>query len=370
MLPPRSPQQWRLRGHIRPGTAWAWTTGRAATSCMHRRSGRPTLARSGEVGHGRTVQSAHVRARRGDRRWLTLALIGGAVVGPADAVARRGDAPLGTAGIARAVAPPSSPAAAPGSSRARPTWPCTATPAPAPSASSASRAPPPRSSAPRRWPPPTDRTPKRRVVPALEIIATIASRSAGGDGDYSAESSVAKLRPLVDAAGRAGTYVVLDLQPGRSTFLSQAKRYRELLLEPHVGLALDPEWRLKPGQRHLKQVGSVTASEINDVSAVAGRPHPRRRPAAEDAAAAPVPDVDDHQPVVAGHLPRRARAGDPDGRTGHPSPPSARPGGRCARAPPRGSCSAGRTSSTRTARCSAPRPPWRSAPEPRWVSFQ
>jgi hypothetical protein len=106
---------------------------------------------------------------------------------------------------------------------------------------------------------------ERRVVPALEIIATVASRSAGADGDYSAESSVAKLRPLVDAAGRAGTYVVLDLQPGRSTFLSQAKRYRELLLEPHVGLALDPEWRLKPGQRHLKQIGSVKASEINDV---------------------------------------------------------------------------------------------------------
>ena len=105
----------------------------------------------------------------------------------------------------------------------------------------------------------------RSVVPALEIIATIASRSAGSDGDFSAESSVAKLRPLVDAAGRAGTYVVLDLQPGRSTFLSQAKRYRELLLEPHVGLALDPEWRLKRGQRHLKQIGSVRASEINDV---------------------------------------------------------------------------------------------------------
>jgi hypothetical protein len=108
---------------------------------------------------------------------------------------------------------------------------------------------------------------KRTVVPALEIIATVASASAGSDGDYSAESSVAKLRPLVDAAGRAGVYVVLDLQPGRSTFLSQAKRYRSLLLEPHVGLALDPEWRLKPGQKHLRQIGSVRASEINAVSA-------------------------------------------------------------------------------------------------------
>jgi hypothetical protein len=107
----------------------------------------------------------------------------------------------------------------------------------------------------------------RQVVPALEIIATVASGSAGRDGDYSAEASVAKLRPLVEAAGRDGVYVVLDLQPGRTDFLTQAKRYTALLRMPHVGLALDPEWRLKPNQRHLRQIGSVRASEINRVSA-------------------------------------------------------------------------------------------------------
>ncbi|MGB7982241.1 MAG: hypothetical protein WCF36_15785 [Candidatus Nanopelagicales bacterium] len=106
----------------------------------------------------------------------------------------------------------------------------------------------------------------RTVVPALEIIATIASASAGRDGDYSAESSIEKLAPLVTAARRNGVYVVLDLQPGRTDFLTQAKRYRSLLKQPHVGLALDPEWRLKPGQRHLRQIGSVDAREINRVA--------------------------------------------------------------------------------------------------------
>lgn len=105
----------------------------------------------------------------------------------------------------------------------------------------------------------------RTVVPALEIIATVASRGAGKDGNYSAESSVASLRPLVTAARKAGVHVVLDLQPGRSSFLTQAKRYRSLLVQPHVSLALDPEWRLKPGQVHLRQVGSVDAKEINRV---------------------------------------------------------------------------------------------------------
>lgn len=104
------------------------------------------------------------------------------------------------------------------------------------------------------------------IWPAFEIIATIASASPTPDGNYSRELGVAELQPWVDAAKAAGIYVILDLQPGRTDFLTQAKQYEPLLREPHVGLALDPEWRLTPGQVHLKQIGSVSAAEINTVS--------------------------------------------------------------------------------------------------------
>ena len=60
-------------------------------------------------------------------------------------------------------------------------------------------------------------------------------------------------------------YVVLDLQPGREDFLTQAKQYEELLKLPFVGLALDPEWRLASDQVHLNQVGQVNAAEVNTV---------------------------------------------------------------------------------------------------------
>jgi hypothetical protein len=103
------------------------------------------------------------------------------------------------------------------------------------------------------------------VVPAFEIIATVASSSAGDDGDYSAEADPEFLRPWVEAAGRAGMYVVLDLQPGRTDFVSQAEQYRSLLELPHVGLALDPEWRLGPDEVHLTQIGSVGLDEVNQV---------------------------------------------------------------------------------------------------------
>ena len=104
------------------------------------------------------------------------------------------------------------------------------------------------------------------ILPTFEIIATVASASAGADGDYSRMTDHEAIRPWIEVAAANGVYVVLDLQPGRSDFLSQAKHYEEFLRLPHVGLALDPEWRLKPDQVHLRQVGTVDAAEINRVA--------------------------------------------------------------------------------------------------------
>ena len=106
-----------------------------------------------------------------------------------------------------------------------------------------------------------------RVVPAFELIATVASGSAGGDGRYSNRTPVRDLEPWVEAAGEAGIYVVLDLQPGRASFPDQARVYESLLREPHVGLALDPEWRLGPDEKPLQQIGHVDIDEVNETGA-------------------------------------------------------------------------------------------------------
>lgn len=101
------------------------------------------------------------------------------------------------------------------------------------------------------------------VIPMFELIATVAAGSAGPDGDYSSEVPAETLQPWIDAAREAGVYVVIDLQPGRTDFLTQAKRYESVLAQPGVGLALDPEWRLGPDQVPLKQIGSVSAAEVD-----------------------------------------------------------------------------------------------------------
>lgn len=104
------------------------------------------------------------------------------------------------------------------------------------------------------------------VVPAFEIIATVATAGPGPSGMYSHVISPEALRPWVEAAAKAGLYVTLDLQPGRSSLLAQAKIYQSLLELPDVGLALDPEWKLQPGQLPLHQIGSVSIAEVNSVA--------------------------------------------------------------------------------------------------------
>jgi hypothetical protein len=111
------------------------------------------------------------------------------------------------------------------------------------------------------------RTGKRKVQIAYELIATVAQAGPGPDRDYSKPIDPAKITRYVDAAREHKVLVVLDVQPGRSDFLSQVRALRPFLEQPHVGLALDPEWRMGPKEVPGKTIGSVTAAEVNEVSA-------------------------------------------------------------------------------------------------------
>jgi hypothetical protein len=101
------------------------------------------------------------------------------------------------------------------------------------------------------------------ALPTMEIIATVASGSPTPNGNYSKSISSSELKTWVSSAQQNGVYVILDLQPGRNNFLTQARQYQSLLQYPYVGLALDPEWRLSSTERPLEQIGTVSISEIN-----------------------------------------------------------------------------------------------------------
>lgn len=103
------------------------------------------------------------------------------------------------------------------------------------------------------------------VIPAFEIIASVAQASPGERGDFTEAAPVDVLLPYVDAMTEAGGYVIIDLQPGSADFLDQAKFYEELLKRPNVGLALDAEWKMQPGEVPATRVGHVEIEEVNRV---------------------------------------------------------------------------------------------------------
>jgi hypothetical protein len=94
----------------------------------------------------------------------------------------------------------------------------------------------------------------------------VATASPGPSGLYRAQSSDAHVQRYLDAARRHGLLLILDIQPGRSDFLTEAKRYERFLREPDVHLALDPEWRVGPTSVPGQVVGQVSAAEVNSVA--------------------------------------------------------------------------------------------------------
>jgi hypothetical protein len=105
----------------------------------------------------------------------------------------------------------------------------------------------------------------RPVLPAMELIATIANAHPGADGLYRARQEHSVIRRYLRAARRAKALLVLDVQPGHADFMDEVRRLDRYLREPDVGLALDPEWHT-PGAQPGTVIGSVTAEKINEVS--------------------------------------------------------------------------------------------------------
>ncbi|MCW2605595.1 MAG: hypothetical protein JWO60_288 [Frankiales bacterium] len=106
----------------------------------------------------------------------------------------------------------------------------------------------------------------RPVLPAFELITTVAASGPGPDGLYSTSLPLEEVMRYVKVAAQNKMLVILDFQPGRASFLDQVKRYEQALLEPNVGVALDPEWKLTATQKPLRQIGTSTAKPLNDVS--------------------------------------------------------------------------------------------------------
>lgn len=106
----------------------------------------------------------------------------------------------------------------------------------------------------------------RKAMPVMELIATTVHPVPGKDGMFRTRLDDDKIQQWLDTARRHGAILLLNIQPGRASFLDEAKAYEKFLSEPDVGLALDPEWAVKAGQIPGRVFGSTTGAELDEVA--------------------------------------------------------------------------------------------------------
>lgn len=98
---------------------------------------------------------------------------------------------------------------------------------------------------------------------AIHMVVTVAQAGPGADGLYRARMPASLIRQYVDLAAQNSLLFVADVQVGRSTVKAEVPVLGAFLQEPHVHLALDPEFDMWGSQVPGVQLGHMTADEIN-----------------------------------------------------------------------------------------------------------
>lgn len=101
------------------------------------------------------------------------------------------------------------------------------------------------------------------VMPALELVATVASPTPGEGGRYSTRMPASLIEKVLGWSHSRGWLTILDIQVGRSTVKAETEHLLPYLRRPDVHLALDPEFQMPKGIRPGKRIGSSDAEDVN-----------------------------------------------------------------------------------------------------------
>jgi len=105
-------------------------------------------------------------------------------------------------------------------------------------------------------------TPKR-VLMAYHLVAVVAQCTAGSDGLWRRRETTDIIQGLLTEARAHGFRLILDIQPGHSTVAAEVQALAPFLREPDVDLALDPEFSMDECQVPGRQIGSMSARDVN-----------------------------------------------------------------------------------------------------------
>jgi hypothetical protein len=106
----------------------------------------------------------------------------------------------------------------------------------------------------------------RKLLPVLELIAVVVQAAPGGDGKWRHRVDSSVVDKYLEVARSEKGLLLLNIQPGHSDFMTEVKHFEKYFHEPDVGVALDPEWAMKPGQKPGVYYGQTTGATIAEVA--------------------------------------------------------------------------------------------------------
>jgi hypothetical protein len=104
--------------------------------------------------------------------------------------------------------------------------------------------------------------PSRPIKPAFEVIAAVAQRDPMDNGKYIEYTDDPIIQQYVDFTAARDMLLILDVQFGLSSTEEQINAVRKWLVYPHVHLALDPEFMVKPGEQPGVHLGSIDGPDV------------------------------------------------------------------------------------------------------------
>lgn len=105
------------------------------------------------------------------------------------------------------------------------------------------------------------------IIPTYHIISTVADAWPGADENYNHWLDWGIIQDWIASADEQGFAVVVDIQPGRADLNEEFERVWGLLYNPHVHLAIDPEFLMYDNEVPGQQLGQISAEQINAIQA-------------------------------------------------------------------------------------------------------
>jgi hypothetical protein len=108
--------------------------------------------------------------------------------------------------------------------------------------------------------------PSTPVIPALHLIAVVAQGDAGPSGKYRSQMRDAAVDSIHQMAKSINGILFIDVQVGQDDIRNIMPRFENVLKNPDVHFAVDPEFYMRGGIVPGRRIGTMYAADINYVT--------------------------------------------------------------------------------------------------------